>query len=94
MEEELEIVNNTEKLRFEAKLGEEFAIIEYRWYKGDIVFMHTFVPEAGQGKGIAGKMAKFAMDYVRDNNLKMKLYCPYMISYVERKPEYKVLIRD
>lgn len=93
MDEALEIINNTEKLRFEAKVGEEFAIIDYRWHNGDIVFMHTFVPEAGQGKGIAGKMAKFALDYVRENNLKMKLYCPYMTSYVERKPEYKDLNR-
>ena len=93
MEDELEIVNNPDKLRFEAKMGEEFAKIEYRWQYGDIVFMHTEVPEAGQGKGIAGKMAKFALDYVRENKLKMKLYCPYMRSYVERKPEYQDLIR-
>ncbi|MFM9946114.1 MAG: GNAT family N-acetyltransferase [Bacteroidia bacterium] len=93
MEEALEVINNTEKLRFELKIDEDFAIIEYRWHKGDIVFMHTFVPEAGQGRGIAGKMAKVALEYVRDNNLKMKLYCPYMASYVERKPEYKEFIR-
>lgn len=93
MDEIFEIKNNTEKLRFEIPFGEEFAIIDYRWDKGDIVFMHTFVPPAGQGKGIAGKLAQFALEYVKENNLKMKLYCPYLIGYVERKPEYKEFIR-
>ena len=93
MEKDLEILNNTENLRFETKLGKELAIIDYRWNNGDMVFMHTFVPPEGQGKGIAAKMAKHALDFVKNNNLKAKLYCPYMIGYVERNPEYKKIIR-
>ena len=93
MDQELVITNNEKKPRFETKLGDEFAYIDYRWHKGDIVFMHTFVPQAGQGKGIAGKLAKFALEYVKEKNLKMKLYCPYMTTYVEKNPEYKVFIR-
>lgn len=52
-------------------MSEEFAIIDYRWDKGDIIFMHTFVPQAGKGKGIAGKLAQFALEHVKENNLKM-----------------------
>lgn len=52
MEKELEIRNNTEKLRFETRLGKELAIIDYRWNNGDMVLMHTFVPPEGPGKGL------------------------------------------
>jgi predicted GNAT family acetyltransferase len=57
-------------------LSEEFAIIDYRWDKGDIIFMHTFVPQAVKRKGIAGKLAQFALEHVKENNLKMKINCP------------------
>ena len=94
MDQELEIINNEVKPRFEAKLGDEFAFIDYRWQNGVIVFMHTFVPDAGQGKGIAGKLAGFALEYVKEKDLKMKLYCPYMRTYVNKHPEYKEFIKE
>lgn len=39
-------------MRFEANLNGEFAFINYRWYKGEIAFMHSVVPEIFKGKGI------------------------------------------
>lgn len=86
------VSNNKELLRFEIELEGEFAYIEYRWYKGDIAFMHTVVPEAMQGKGIASLMAKEALEYAKREKLKIMLYCPFVAKYVKEHTEYASLI--
>lgn len=90
--EELKVINNEKALRFEIKLGDEFAFIDYRWYKGNIAFMHTFVPFENRGKGISSTLAKYALEYAKDRNLKIMMYCPIVAKYVKEHPEYKDLI--
>ncbi|HZG25703.1 MAG TPA: GNAT family N-acetyltransferase [Chitinophagaceae bacterium] len=90
--EQYTVTNNKKLLRFEVELGGEFAYIVYRWYKGDIAFMHTVVPGPMQGKGIATLMAREALEYARTENLKIMLYCPFVSKYVREHPEYDSLI--
>lgn len=86
------VTNNKELQRFEIELGGEFAYIEYRWYKGDIAFKHTVVPDIMQGKGIASLMAKEALEYAKREKLKIMLYCPFVAKYVKEHTEYTSLI--
>jgi predicted GNAT family acetyltransferase len=86
------IVNNKKLSRFETAINEEFAYVEYRFYKDDIVLMHTFVPEFASGKGIASALAKFVLEYVKDQKLKLKVYCPVISKYIKNHPEYESLI--
>lgn len=90
---ELPVVNNKEKLRFEVACDNgEFAYIEYRWYHGDIAYMHTVVPDDMQGKGIASMMARAALDYAAKEKLRVMVYCPYVAKYIKEHPEYSKLI--
>lgn len=89
---ETTIINNTERSHFEMEIKGEVAYVEYRFYKGDIVLMHTFVPEFARGKGISSKLAKFAMEYIKEQNLKLIVYCPIMAKYIRLHPEYKSLL--
>jgi predicted GNAT family acetyltransferase len=91
---EYTVTNNKKLLRFEVELGGEFAYIVYRWYKGDIAFMHTVVPETMQGKGIAKLMAREALEYAKKEKLKIMLYCPFVSKYVSEHPEYNYLIDE
>ena len=86
------IINNTKLSRFEAEIDGEFAFLEYHFYKGDIALMHTFVPEVARGKGISSALAKFALDYAKEQNLKLMVYCPVVAKYVKLHPEYEPLI--
>ena len=86
------ITNNTKLSRFETEVNGEFAYVDYRFYKGDIVLMHTFVPEGGRGKGISSALAKFELEYVKDQKLKMMVYCPVIAKYIKLHPEYEPLI--
>jgi predicted GNAT family acetyltransferase len=90
--ENIKVINNEEKLRFEVYLDGEYAFIEYRYYKGDIAFMHTTVPEAFRGKGIAAVMAVAALNFAKDQHRKIMLYCPYVTKYVKEHKEYWSLV--
>jgi uncharacterized protein len=86
------IINNTKLSRFETEINGEFAYVEYRFYKGDIALMHTFVPEADRNNGIASVLAKYALEYVKEQKLKLMVYCPVIAKYIKLHPEYKTLI--
>ncbi len=86
------IINNIKLSRFETKINGEFAYVDYRFYKDDIALMHTFVPEVGRGKGISSALAKFALEYVKEQNLKLIVYCPIIAKYIKLHPEYEALI--
>ena len=86
------IINNTNRSRFETAINGEFAYVDYRFYKDDIALMHTFVPEAARGKGISSALAKFALEYVKEQNLKLIVYCPFIAKYMKLHHEYDVLI--
>lgn len=88
----LDIVNNQDKKRFEVQLGDKMAFIDYILEKGRLVLLHTEVPPAFEGKGIAGKMARAALEFARNNNLQVISLCSYVSVYLQRHPEYHDLI--
>jgi predicted GNAT family acetyltransferase len=90
--ENINVVNNTDRLRFEVYLNGEYAFIEYRYYKKDIAFMHTTVPEAFRGRGIAAVMAIAALNFAKDQHRKIMLYCPFVSKYVKEHPVYHILV--
>src|SRR5258706_1989515 len=92
MKFESPIINNTKRSRFETEFNGEFAYVDYRFYKGDIALMHTFVPESARGKGVSSALAKFALEYVKDKKLKLMVYCPTIAKYIKQHPEYESLI--
>lgn len=89
---EFKIDNNEDEMRFESPVGDDFAFVEYRWYKGDIAFTHTYVPESARGKGLSHALAKYALDYAKERNLKIMIYCPFIAKYIKLHPEYEALI--
>jgi len=86
------IINNIKLSRFETEIDGEFAYVDYRFYKGDIALMHTFVPETARGKGISSELAKFALEYVKEQNLKLMVYCPVIAKYIKQHPKYEALV--
>ena len=86
------VIMNEQQHRFETRIGDDFGYIDYRWYKDDLAFMHTFVPEAGRGKGYSAALAKFALEYAKEKNLKIIVYCPFVTKYIEQHREYEFLI--
>lgn len=88
------ITNNEKEQRFEFLFNDgEYAFIEYRCYQKDMALMHTVVPEEKQGLGIAGQLTKYVLDYAREKDLKLIIYCPYVAAYLKKHPEYNDLVQ-
>jgi uncharacterized protein len=68
------------------------AIAAYQLEEGKIVFTHTIVPKAIEGRGVASKLIKAALDSSRDRGLRVVPLCPFVKAYIERHPEYQALV--
>lgn len=90
--DEIEVVKNPEKRRFEAQVGAYLAHIDYIENEDNIVYVRTLVPTELEGHGIASKMARFVLDYARDNDLKVIPRCPFVAAYIKKHQEYQPLV--
>jgi len=81
----MEVTNNTENLQFEIKTADNLAYMSYRIQEENIYIMHTQVPEANRGDGLAADLAEFAIDYAKSEKLNLVAYCPFMRTYLKRK---------
>jgi predicted GNAT family acetyltransferase len=79
--------------RFEIEENGEIAYLEFETDSdGWITLWHTEVPPPLRGRGIAGELAKTALEYARDNKLKVDVICPVVAAYIQQHPEYKSLV--
>jgi predicted GNAT family acetyltransferase len=83
------IHDNTEQNRFEAWDGDALAgFAEY--IRGDrlVVYPHTVVEPAFEGRGIGGTLARAALDDARERALPVLATCPFIKAWMLRHPEY------
>jgi hypothetical protein len=90
----LEVVNNTEKRRFEVQAEGHTATSDYMISGPKIIFTHTEVPRALEGNGIAGMMAKAGLHFAKEKGLKVMPLCPFMAGYIKRHPEWKDILLE
>jgi uncharacterized protein len=93
MSDTLDIINNQEQGRYEVRVDGKLAVLEYRDAGGVRYYTHTEVPEALEGHGIAGQLAKAALDEAQAQSLTIVPLCPFVRSYIQRHPEYKPLVK-
>lgn len=87
--DDLIVINNDGAKRFEVTIGDDIAFADYMLAGTNIIFTHTEVPPAFEGQGVGSKLARTALDYAKDKNLKVQALCPFIAAYVERHPEYQ-----
>lgn len=90
--QDLPIIDNTEAQRFEAQLGDDRAVAEYHLKNDVIIFTHTEVPEVMEGKGVAGKLIKTALDTAKAEHYQVVPLCPFVAAYIKRHPDYRDLV--
>jgi uncharacterized protein len=54
--------------------------------------VHTEVPEAAAGQGIAGKLAKSAFEWARQGGMRLVVTCPFVRKWLERHPDEQDLV--
>ena len=87
------VIRNPASHRFEIS-GEPSAFLQYSISPGFIRLVHTEVPVRFQHHGFASDLAKAALDYARDERLRVDPVCPFVRTYLEGHPEYRPLIEQ
>ena len=90
----LAITLNEPEHRYEAHVDGGLAGFAVFSMRGDrIVFTHTEVDDRFEGQGVGSKLARHALDDVRERgSLRVVPQCPFIRSWIEKHPEYADLV--
>ena len=89
----MEIVrDNKAEHEFELVVDGHRAVAAYQLEDDTIVFTHTIVPKAIEGRGVASRLIRGALDQVRDRGLKVIPQCPFVAAYIKRHPDVQDLL--
>lgn len=84
--------DNKAEQEFELVVDGHRALAAYQIEGDTIVFTHTIVPKAIEGRGVASKLIRAALDSARDQGLKVVPQCPFVAAYMQRHPETRDLL--
>lgn len=90
----IEVVDNPEAGRYEARVDSRTAVLEYRLDDGELLLAHTEVPEELEGQGIGSALARHALEDARSRGLSVRVRCPFVRGYVRRHPEFEDLLAE
>ena len=80
--------HNAAQHRYELDTDHGVAVAVYHEQGDRMVFTHTEVPPADEGKGIAASLMKEALSDARRRGFKIVPVCSYVVAYVRRHPEF------
>jgi uncharacterized protein len=78
--------------RLEIERDGHVAWLEYALAGKVLQLIHSEVPEALRGEGIASELAHTALEWAREQGLKVDVICPSVAAYLEKHPEYANLV--
>jgi predicted GNAT family acetyltransferase len=87
-----EVVNNEAARRFEITIDGYTGFLKYAKTADRIELIHTEVPAELGGRGVGGMLAKAALEYAKQAELKVTPSCPFVKKYLERHVEYTSLL--
>ncbi len=80
--------HNAAQHRYELETDHGVALAVYHEQGDRMVFTHTEVPPADEGKGIASRLMKEALSDARRRGFKIVPVCSFVVAYVRRHPEF------
>jgi uncharacterized protein len=90
--EDAPVRDNPARRRYETEIEGRISLIAYRLAGETMTFTHTEVPEELEGRGIASRLAHFALEDARARGLRIVPLCPFVAAYIRRHPEYQDLV--
>jgi uncharacterized protein len=88
-----EVTDDPAAGRFEIRLDGQLAGAAYYSRRGDrVVFTHTEVDDAFEGRGVGSALARGALDAVRARGERVVVVCPFIAGYIAKHAEYQDLV--
>ena len=88
----LTVRHDLEKRRFIIDLGDDQAVINYKISDDRIIFLYAGVPQKYEGKGIAARLTREALEYAKAENYRVISLCSYISRFIERHHEYQSML--
>lgn len=89
----LDVTHDINKQRFCVGMHGQIAELKYKKVADDTLeYYSTFVPNELRGRGIAGVLTKYALDYAQQHGLKVIPSCSFVKRYIEAHDHYSSLI--
>jgi uncharacterized protein len=88
----LQLIDDKNGGQFELRVDGHLAKIEYRQKANKIYLMHTEVEKELEGRGVGTAIVEKALEYIEHNKWEVVPYCPFVIAYLKRHPEWKRIL--
>lgn len=89
---QVEVKHNETARCFEAEVHGMRAMLVYKIIPGQMLIQHTEVPPSLEGRGLAAKLTRTALEFARSKALQVVPACSYTASYMAKHPEYNDLL--
>ncbi|ULQ56528.1 N-acetyltransferase [Flavihumibacter rivuli] len=89
---ELPFERNDKGERFEMKVGNELAFIEFKQKDEKVYLIHTEVTPGLEGRGAATAVIEKTLQYLEANHYRLIPLCPLVVAYLKRHPEWNILV--
>jgi predicted GNAT family acetyltransferase len=89
----VEVTDHPELTRWVATVdGEPAGFAQYIRRGGRVLFVHTVVDDAFEGRGVGSALARAALDGARVAGDPVVPLCPFIAAYIEKHPEHADLV--
>ena len=91
---EEKVIHEKENDRFVIYSEGNEVYVEYSPGEKVLNLNHTYTHPELRGKGLAAQVVRAALEYAKENNLKVIPGCSYVQSFLAKNDEYKSLIAE
>lgn len=88
------VIHEQENERFVIYIYDKEAFVEYNTTEDVLNLYHTYTEPELRGKGLAAQVVRAAIEFAKENNLKVVPTCSYVQAFIKRNDEYKELVAD
>lgn len=89
---EEKVIHEEENERFVIYIDGNEAYVEYTSGDGEFNLYHTHTDPELRGQGLAAQVVRAALEYIKENELKVVPGCSYVQSFLKKNEEYKELV--
>ncbi|KUJ51182.1 GNAT family N-acetyltransferase [Chryseobacterium sp. JAH] len=92
--ENISLVKNEEKKRFEIEYNNHFAFIDYKETSHQIALIHTEAEPELAGTGAAAAVVEKTLIYIEESGKKLLPFCPYVFAFIKKHTEWKRIVDE
>jgi predicted GNAT family acetyltransferase len=91
---EEKVIHDKTKLHFVIVIDGKESLVDYSIEKKKMNLYHTYTHPDLRGKGLAAKVVIAALEYAKENNLKVIPGCSYVQDFIAKNKKYNELVAE